>query len=524
MLPMLNVLKKKMPLHRLLAFKKRHIYTRTNKIRARYAVSGFCVACFALAFSLQNSPFSSDLSSANSVSSNAAQDVALVEPSSGAAEFAAYSRVLPNNLIDLVRRNEAAAEKPDDGVREFVIESGQTVAGILQNVGVSGADSHKIVEALSEHIDLRKVKAGQSFKAKFDKVNVVESAPALDGNTGDDAADLHAVKSEEQSNKAETLAEITMTIDPIKSVSVQKSGDEYKAEIKEKEVLKRTYAGTAEIQTSLYGSAARSGIPSQIIGKMIRMYSFSVDFQRDIRRDDKIELLYDVYETEDGEAVRYGEILYANLSVSGRDIPLYRFENSQGNVGYYDEKGQNTKKTLMKTPVDGARMSSGFGMRKHPILGYNKMHKGVDFAAPIGTPIYAAGDGKLEKVGRNGAYGNYILIRHTSGLKTAYAHMHKFGKGIRAGGRVQQGDVIGYVGSTGRSTGPHLHFEVLLNGKQVNPNRVDLPIGEPLGTKDLDKFKAMIKKYNEQYVELLKSMKFASSEQEKSGTSRKVAG
>ncbi|MFP4313934.1 MAG: M23 family metallopeptidase, partial [Alphaproteobacteria bacterium] len=188
--------------------------------------------------------------------------------------------------------------------------------------------------------------------------------------------------------------------------------------------------------------------------------------------------------------------------------------------------GQSIKKTLMKTPVDGARMSSKFGMRRHPILGYNKMHKGVDFAAPLGTPIYAAGDGVLEKVGRNGGYGNYMRIRHTNGLKTAYAHLHKFAKGMSVGKRVKQGQVIGYIGSTGRSTGPHLHYEVILNGKQVNPNRVDLPIGDSLKGKDLDNFKRYISKYDQMYAELSRGQKFASldSDNKEDEDKKKKAG
>lgn len=541
MTPMLNVLKNGIAFHKLIAVKKRYFYTRSDRLRARYAASVFCVACFALSFSYQNLSAPADIEplqvavvQEESVPVKGIKTFAELdsEDGMGTPELTVYSRVLPNNIVDLIKR-EDKAEPQDDGFRELKIKSGQTVAGVLQTAGVDGDEARRIVKVLGEHIDLRKVKAGQTIKARFEDVLmpvVAQATPSdaesavLDDATADVASAIEPAAGEEADMSLQkSLTEITMVIDPIKSVYVQKNGDSYKAEIKEKEVVKRTYAGTTEIQTSLYGSAARSGIPSQIIGKMIRMYSFSVDFQRDIRRDDKIEILYDVYETEDGDAVRYGDILYANLSVSGKNIPLYRYEQSEGRAGYYDKDGKSIKKTLMRTPVDGARMSSGFGMRKHPVLGYNKMHKGVDFAAPIGTPIYAAGDGVLEEVGRKGAYGNYIRVRHTSSLKTAYAHMHKFAKGMRKGTRVQQGEVIGYVGSTGRSTGPHLHFEVVLNGQQVNPNRVDLPMGDALKGKEMDKFKAMIKKYNEQYVQLLKSMKFASNEQPKEQT-KKVAG
>jgi murein DD-endopeptidase MepM/ murein hydrolase activator NlpD len=534
----LNVLENGIAFHKLFALKKRYFYTRSNKLRARYAVSALCFACFTLSFSYQvlNAPDKGSLQVASvergAVSMQEIKTFAeLEDPDAGMGtpELTVYSRVLPNNIVDLIKREDKKDPK-DDGVRELKIKSGQTVAGVLQTAGVTGDEAHKIVKALGEHIDLRKVKAGQTIKARFEDILVPVIAEQSEENASidiaditEDAANIEPSAGDQAMESQKSLTEISMVIDPIKSVTVQRNGDGYTAEIKEKEVIKRTYAGTTEIQTSLYGSAARSGIPSQIIGKMIRMYSFSVDFQRDIRREDKIELLYDVYETEDGEAVRYGDILYANLSVSGKNIPLYRFENSEERSGYYDQNGKSIKKTLMRTPIDGGRMSSGFGMRKHPVLGYNKMHKGVDFAAPIGTPIYAAGDGVLEEVGRKGGYGNYIRVRHSGNLKTAYAHMHKFAKGMSKGKRVSQGDVIGYVGTTGRSTGPHLHFEVLMNGKQVNPNRVDLPMGDALKGKDLENFKAMIKKYNEQYVELLKSMKFAFLNSEKP-QARKVAG
>ena len=183
-----------------------------------------------------------------------------------------------------------------------------------------------------------------------------------------------------------------------------------------------------------------------------------------------------------------GDIVYAAMTLSGKRMELYRFTPKSGNTDYLDPKGDSVRKTLMRTPIDGARLSSGYGMRKHPILGYTKMHRGVDFAAPRGTPIYAAGDGTVEVAGRKGAYGKYVRIRHNSTYKTAYAHMSRYGKGIKKGKRVKQGQIIGYVGSTGRSTGPHLHYEILVNGRQINPRRVKLPSGEKLKGQDLEAF------------------------------------
>jgi len=235
----------------------------------------------------------------------------------------------------------------------------------------------------------------------------------------------------------------------------------------------------------------------------------NIDFQRDIRKGDEIEVLYEAFETEDGEFARYGNVLYANLTVGGREYPIYRFEMDNGDVDYFEPSGISIRKTLMKTPIDGARISSGFGMRHHPVLGYNKMHKGMDFAAPTGTPIYAAGDGVVEKAGRNGGYGNYIRIRHNSKLKTAYAHLHRISSRVKPGARVKQGQIIGKVGTTGRSTGPHLHYEVLLANKQVNPRSVTLPTGEQLVGKNMDRFKWLVGHVYQQYASLSDGLKFA---------------
>lgn len=244
---------------------------------------------------------------------------------------------------------------------------------------------------------------------------------------------------------------------------------------------------------------------------MIRIYSYQVDFQRDIKEGDKFEILYETYKTEDGDFARYGDILYANLAIDGKKIPVYRYENKDGQVDYYGEDGMTFKKTLMRTPVDGARMSSGFGMRRHPISGYTKMHKGIDFAVAMGTPIYAAGDGTVEISGRKGAYGNYVRIRHNNEMKTAYAHMQKIAKGITPGQKVKQGQIIGYVGTTGRSTGPHLHYEVLLKNKPVNPNSVKLPTDRSWQN-EMKRFKAHVSSVKQQYASLTEGLKYAQYE------------
>ena len=218
------------------------------------------------------------------------------------------------------------------------------------------------------------------------------------------------------------------------------------------------------------------------------MYSWKVDFQRDIRSGDQIRVLYEAEYTEDDEPTNKYNILFASMSTKNQDIDIYRYTTKDGLVDFFLPDAKSVRQGLLRTPIEFGRVSSGYGLRKHPVLGYNKMHKGVDFAAPRGTKIFAAADGIVDKKYYSSSYGNYIRIRHTNGIKTAYAHMKGFAKSISLGDRVKQGSVIGYVGTTGRSTGPHLHYEVLKNGRQVNPRSVNLPTQNELKGEEKEQF------------------------------------
>ena len=233
------------------------------------------------------------------------------------------------------------------------------------------------------------------------------------------------------------------------------------------------------ILQSLYRSASKQDIPANIIIEFARIYGFQVDFQRDIQKKDSFQIMYEVFTNDNGKIIETGNILFANLILSGQDNSLYYFDK-EGSSGHYDKNGKSIKKALMKTPINGARLSSPFGMRKHPIDGFNKMHRVTDFAAPMGTPIMASVDGVVKKAGWCGGGGNCVVIKHNSSYQTIYAHMSKFAKGIKSGKRVKQGQTIGYVGSTGKSTGPHLHYEVIVNGKKVNSQKLKLPSGKIL--------------------------------------------
>ena len=238
-----------------------------------------------------------------------------------------------------------------------------------------------------------------------------------------------------------------------------------------------------KILQSLYKTAIDLNIQPNIIIDFARIYGFQIDFQRDIRKNDNFQIMYEVFEDENGAIFETGNIIFANLNLSGTNNALYYFDK-KNSEGHYDKSGKSVKKALMKTPINGARLSSAFGMRKHPIDGYNKMHKGTDFAAPMGTPIMASGDGVISRARWCGGGGNCIKIKHNSTYETIYAHMKSFGRGIKEGVRVKQSQIIGYVGSTGNSTGPHLHYEVVKNGKKINSQKLKLPSGKVLRNKE----------------------------------------
>ena len=254
----------------------------------------------------------------------------------------------------------------------------------------------------------------------------------------------------------------------------------FNSKILEKELTKFITYKESIITNSLYQTALGLKIKPNIIIEFARLYGFQVDFQRDIWKNDTFQIIYEEFLNRDGVLVETGDIIFANLNLQNQDLKLYRYEYEKNKIDYFDENGKSMRKTLMKTPINGARLSSSFGKRKHPILGFTKMHTGTDFAAPMGTPILASGDGQVVRAQWCGGGGNCVKIKHNRVYQTVYAHMSKFGRGIKKGVRVKQGQIIGYVGSTGLSTGPHLHYEVIENGRKINSQKLKLPSGKIL--------------------------------------------
>ncbi|MGA1339657.1 MAG: peptidoglycan DD-metalloendopeptidase family protein [Pelagibacteraceae bacterium] len=276
-------------------------------------------------------------------------------------------------------------------------------------------------------------------------------------------------------------------IDEITSVEVKRNKDEFVVNKNILKLEKQEVVLSNSIKNNLYSSAVEVGVEPNIIVEFANIFGFEVDFQRDIQVGDKFEIYYERLLDEDGVVRNTGKIFYASMFVNNKEISLYNFKYNN-ETGFYDVDGKSVIKTLMKTPINGARLSSSFGFRRHPILGFNKLHQGTDFAAKTGTPIMASGSGVVVMAQKYKGYGNYVKIRHNSTYETAYAHMSKYGRGIRKGVRVNQGQIIGYVGSTGLSTGPHLHYEVIENGKRVNSQRLKLPTGKTLDNEARNKF------------------------------------
>ena len=364
-----------------------------------------------------------------------------------------------NNFVDNIYFKKTLNEiinnlEPKYKKIKHKIKSGETFDKILESYSIKKEEIIKIKSSLQKKMDFNKLNTKQIIEFSLDKTT----------------------------NKIE---EFSFQVSSTQKINLTRNleNDNFKEEILFIKLNKKIIYKEDIILQSLYKSAESQKIPANIIIEFARIYGFQVDFQRDIRKKDKFQILYELYLNEKNEIIETGDILFANLKLSGQDNSLFYFDN-KGSEGHYDKNGKSVKKALMKTPINGARLSSPFGMRKHPIDGFNKMHRGTDFAAPMGTPIMASGDGVIQKAGWCGGGGNCIKIKHNSTYKTVYAHMSKFARGMKTGVRVKQGQTIGYVGSTGKSTGPHLHYEVIVNGKKVNSQKLKLPSGKILKGKE----------------------------------------
>ena len=374
----------------------------------------------------------------------------------------AYSDVAPEHTLaaDPQAANETAvAAEPETPVVEpYQLRRNETLIGLLERAKISRRNAHAVVAELGTISNLRKLQRGQEIRLQrsLDNPSIIQSLWMRDA-----FAEQSVIERQDTGYRAERK--------PVNTIS-----------------LTRLIEGT--ITDNLYLSAKRAGLPDSVIIELIRMMSFNVDFEREIREGDTFQVYFERRYAPDFDDTENGRILYVDLGLRRQPLNATWHEDTNGEGGYYDDSGESTRRALMKTPLDVAVVTSRYGRRKHPVLGYTRMHKGVDFRAPTGTPIMAAGDGVIEMAARNGSYGNYVRIRHNGSYKTAYGHLSKFGRGIKRGSRVKQGQIIGYSGATGRVTAAHLHYEVLVGGKQTNPLTLELPTGRTLEGTDLAEF------------------------------------
>ena len=342
---------------------------------------------------------------------------------------------------------------------KYLIQNNDSIEKILKKLDINSNDI-KIISNNLKQKKLTNIYAGRTLSIILKKLN--------DGSN--------------------TVVNLVYPINNTLSIEIRKNKDNFIVKENILKLYKKEVVIKNEIKSSLYSAAIKSKIEPNIIVEFARIFGFEVDFQRDIRKGDWFEILYERFEDDNNIVQDTGKIIYASMFVNGTEINLYNFKDGSGDIGFYDLKGKSIVKSLMKTPINGARLSSSYGMRKHPILGYNKMHRGTDFAAPSGTPIMASGAGKVIRARWCGGGGNCVKIKHNSTYQTVYAHMKSFARGIKEGRRVKQGQIIGYVGSTGMSTGPHLHYEVIVNGKKVNSQKLKLPSGKILKGKTREEF------------------------------------
>ena len=369
------------------------------------------------------------------------------------------------------KSNEEIQTKKNDFKQiSITINKGDTITSILRSLNFTDKIIYIIISKIENYIDLRKIKVGDEIYIYKDKKDdIVKIDLYKDMNT-------------------------IISLDLVEDISVEEV-------ILEKKIFKESKEFI--IQQSLYSDGIKNNLPPDILIKLIRLFSFDLDFQRDIKQNTIVSVSYDFAVVSKTKKIEYKDINYGSISIDNKNLEYFKYVTKDGFTDYFNREGKNVKKSLLKTPLDGARISSSFGMRKHPISGFNKMHKGVDFAASIGTPIYAGGNGTIEYLGNNGGYGKYIRIRHNNDFKTAYAHLSNYKKGLTIGMRVNQGDIIGYVGSTGRSTGPHLHYEIIFQNKHINPLKLKLPSGKILKGEELIKFNKIYKRIYADHLSLL---------------------
>lgn len=380
---------------------------------------------------------------------------------SPAIQPAVSATVTPTSQAEPTETTEAA--EADAGPIEHLVtvRRGDTLAGLLDGAGIDRTEAHAAIQALSSAFSPRDLRPGQELGLRVDP------------------------------DRDNALESLELAAGPGRTVVVRRTETgEWMTEERLTPQHRHLARIEAEIRGGVLPTLTSAGMPGPLAIALIRALSHQVDFQRDIQPGDRVTAVFERLRAPDGDLLGHGKVLHAELMLSGRPLSVWRYETEDGEEDWYDSAGKPLRQAFLRTPLDGARVSSGFGMRRHPILGFSRMHAGVDFAAPTGTPVYAAADGTVISARFERGYGRIIRLRHAGGAETRYAHLSRFARGMKPGERVRQGDVIGAVGATGLATGPHLHFEILLAGRQVNPASAQVPAADPLKGEQLLAFQA----------------------------------
>lgn len=382
--------------------------------------------------------------------------------------------------------------RPETETHSISLDAGDTLAGALENAGISSDDANAAIAALAKVHSARSLRAGQVFDVTYNtSPNVATAGMNNPASDDDDDGDITKA-SPVQGEPITRLLSIKFSPSVDHEITIARTADgTFQAMDAVKQLVPHVHRAGATIDGSLYLSAMRAGIPKDVLRDMITMFSYKVDFQRDLHPGDSFEVYYDYYYTPEGLPAKQGNISYAMMRLGKEVLTLYRYQpDANEPAEYFDAHGESFKGMLMKTPVDGARITSGFGMRFHPVLGYSRMHKGIDFGVPIGTPVMAAGAGTISFMGWENGYGRFVMLNHGNGYVTAYGHLSRFAPGLRSGSHVRQAQVIAFSGNTGMSTGPHLHYEIQVNHQQVNPVKVKMAQGRKLTGKDQRAFQS----------------------------------
>ena len=391
--------------------------------------------------------------------------------------------------MQIIAANDSEADNLPLSI-ELKVEKGDSFTSILTDAGASYAEATDVADSIRTIFNPRRLGVGHHMSVQLEK--------------DDDGKKI--------------IRSMKLPISALSTLEVARASDgSFNVKKVDAPVYKKLAHAGGKINSSLYETGVDAGIPPAMINEIINAYSYDVDFQREIKSGNEIGVLFERMETADGTVAGNGNLVYAQLEIGDRELKIYRYTDKSGNADFYNEKGESVRKALLRTPINGAKITSSFGMRNHPILGYTKMHKGVDFGAPTGTPIYAAGDGTVDFIGKKGGYGNYIKIKHNGQYASAYAHVSRFASGMASGKRVKQGQIIAYVGTTGNSTGPHLHYEILADNTQVNPANVKFKTGTALKGKELVAFKDNMNRIGSKLASIERGNSVAMAESDKIG-------